>query len=333
MEILKKIRQRARQVKKTIVLPEADDDRILQAAKIVVEEELANIILISAETNLKSRADAFGLDLTRLKVINPLESPHLEEFSNKFFELRKHKGLSLDDARGQMSKFVNFGAMMVSVGLADGMVAGAMTTTADVAKAAIYCIGFGEKNRTISSCFLITVPDCIYGANGTFVFADCGIVPDPSPSQMANIAASASELFRLLVEEEPLVALLSFSTKGSAQHEMVDKVVKAKELIKTKYPELIADGELQLDAAIVPSVAKIKAPDSDVAGKANVLVFPDLNAGNISYKMVQRLAKAEVVGPMLNGVKKPCSDLSRGCTIDEVVNAVCTTAIRVIENM
>jgi len=332
MEILKKIRQRAKEAKKTIVLPEAADDRILQAAKIVVEEELANLILLSSEANLKSRADAFGLDLSRVKVINPLESPKLEEFSNKFFELRKHKGITEDDARQQMSQFVNFAAMMVRDGMADGIVAGAMTTTADVAKAAIYCIGFGEKIRTISSCFLITIPDCTYGAGGTFVFADCGIVPDPSPAQMAYIAASASELFKLLVEEEPRVALLSFSTKGSAEHEMVDKVVKAKELIEKKYPELVADGELQLDAAIVPAVAKIKAPGSSVAGKANVLVFPDLNAGNISYKMVQRLAKAEVVGPMMNGVKKPCSDLSRGCTIDEVVNAVCTTAIRVIED-
>ncbi|MCG2711833.1 MAG: phosphate acetyltransferase [Candidatus Omnitrophica bacterium] len=332
MEILKKIRQRAKEAQKTIVLPEAEDDRILQAAKIVVEEKLAKLILLSSDENLKSRADVIGLDLTRLKVINPLESPRFEEFSNKFFELRKHKGISIDDARGQMSRFVNFAAMMVSDGMADGMVAGAVTTTADVAKAAIYCIGFGEKIRTISSCFLIIVPDCAYGANGTFVFADCGIVPDPSPLQMANIAASAAELFKLLVEEEPRVALLSFSTKGSAVHEMVDKVIKAKELIENKYPELVADGELQLDAAIVPAIAKIKAPDSNVAGKANVLVFPDLNAGNISYKMVQRLAKAEVVGPMMNGVKKPCSDLSRGCTIDEVVYAVCTTAIRVIEN-
>ena len=332
MEILNRIRQRAEQVKRTIVLPEAEDDRILQAAKIVVEEELANLILLSSEENLQNRADAFGLDLSRLKVINPLKSSLLEEFSNKFFELRKYKGISIDESKEYMSKFVNFGAMLVREGVADGIVAGAMTTTADVAKAAIYCIGFGEKIRTISSCFLITVPDCTYGTNGNFIFADCGIVPDPSPAQMANIAASASELFELLVEKEPRVALLSFSTKGSAEHEMVDKVIRAKELIEKKYPELIADGELQLDAAIVPEVAKIKAPGSDVAGKANVLVFPDLNAGNISYKMVQRLAKAEVVGPMMNGVKKPCSDLSRGCTINEVVNAICTTAIRVIEN-
>jgi phosphate acetyltransferase len=330
MEILKKIRERARQAKKTVVLPEAQDDRIIKATKIIVDEDLAHIILLSADGNLKARAESFGLDLSKVKVVNPLESPDLGKFSEQFYQIRKHKGVTPEQANEQMKNFVNFGAMLVNSGSADGFVAGAVTTTADVAKAAIYCIGFGERIRTISSCFLISVPDCNYGAGGTFVFADCGIVPDPSPAQMANIAASASELFRLLVNEEPHVALLSFSTKGSAEHEMVEKVIRAEEMIKKKYPELIADGELQLDAAIVPEIAKIKAPESNVAGKANVLIFPDLNAGNISYKMVQRLAKAEVVGPMMNGVKKPCSDLSRGCTIDEIVNSVCTTAIRVI---
>jgi phosphate acetyltransferase len=331
MEILKKIRQRARQAQRKIVLPEADDKRILQATKIILEENLAKIVLLTKDDNLKEKADQIGLDLSKVEVINPAKSDDLVEFTQKFFEARKHKGVSEEQAREQMMHPVYFGAMMVSVGKADGMVAGAMTTTADVAKSAIYCIGFGQRIRTISSCFLITVPDCEYGSKGTFVFADCGIVPDPSPSQIANIAASGSELFRLLVEEEPHVALLSFSTKGSAEHEMVEKVVKAKEIIEKKYPELIADGELQLDAAIVPEVAKIKAPESNVAGRANVLIFPDLNAGNISYKMVQRLAKAEVIGPMMNGVSKPCSDLSRGCTIDEIVNAVCTTSIRVTQ--
>jgi phosphotransacetylase (EC 2.3.1.8) len=226
---------------------------------------------------------------------------------------------------------VTFAAMMVGNGSADGMVAGAVTTTADVAKAAIYCVGFGEKVRTISSCFLICVPDCQYGEAGTFIFSDCGVVPDPSPMQLANIAASAADLFRILVQKEPRVALLSFSTKGSASHEMVDKITRTREIIHEKFPDLIADGEFQLDAAIVPEVAKIKAPDSDVAGHANVLIFPDLNAGNICYKMAQRLAKAGVIGPILNGLKKPCSDLSRGCTVDEVVDAICTTAIRAVE--
>jgi phosphate acetyltransferase len=331
MEILDKIRKRARDNQRTIVLPEGDDKRILEAAKIIIKENLARIVILTLDNDFRQKAETAGVDLSKVQVINPAKSPELTEFSEKFFELRKAKGITEEQAREQMLKPVYFGAMMVRFGKADGMVAGAMNTTADVAKAAIYCIGFGEKSRTISSCFLITVPDCVYGSKGTFVFADCGIVPDPSPSQIANIAASASELFSLLVEEEPKVALLSFSTKGSAQHEMVEKVVRAKAIIDEKYPELIADGELQLDAAIVPEVAKIKAPDSKVAGVANVLIFPDLNAGNISYKMVQRLAKAEVIGPMMNGVAKPCSDLSRGCTIDEIVNAVCTTSIRVTQ--
>lgn len=331
MEILNKIKQRARQNQRTIVLPEGDDKRILQAAKIIIEQNLAKLIILTQDEDFVEKAEAEGVNLSKVQVINPAKSSDLPEFVEKFYEIRKAKGVNEEQAREQMLRPVNFGAMMVRFGKADGMVAGAINTTADVAKAAIYCIGFGEKSRTISSCFLISVPDCAYGSKGTFVFADCGIVPDPSPSQIANIAASAAELFSLLVEEEPHVALLSFSTKGSATHEMVDKIVRAKEIIDEKYPELIADGELQLDAAIVPEVAKIKAPDSKVAGTANVLIFPDLNAGNISYKMVQRLAKADVIGPMMNGVLKPCSDLSRGCTIDEIVYAVCTTSIRVTQ--
>ncbi|MBI4845567.1 MAG: phosphate acetyltransferase [Candidatus Omnitrophica bacterium] len=327
MEIVKKIRQRAQKAKRTIVLSEGQDERVLKAAGIIASEGLAKIILLADENELREKEDELELYLKDITVINHLNSPELESFSQEFFELRKSKGTTIEEARKQMEKNVYFGAMMVRRSLADGFVAGAMTTTADVAKAAIYCIGFGEKVKTISSSFLVEVPDCSYGANGSFIFADCGIVPDPSPSQLANIAVSASELFELLVEEQPRVALLSFSTKVSAEHERVSKV---KEIIEERYPGLIADGELQLDAAIVPEVAAIKAPESKVAGLANVLIFPDLNAGNIAYKMVQRLAKAQVIGPMMTGLKKPCSDLSRGCTIDEVVNAVCTTAIRAI---
>ena len=332
MEILDKIRERSRQKQRTIVLPETTDTRILKAAKIIIEERLARLILIDSE-GLKERAQAVGLDLTRTQVMSPRNDENMESFVQQFFEIRKHKGVTEEQAREQMNSPINFSAMLVRSGIADGFVAGAITTTADVAKAAIYCIGFGERIKTISSCFLVSVPDCEYGSRGTFVFADCGIIPDPSPLQLANIAAAAAELFELLVQEEPRVALLSFSTKGSAEHEMVDKIVKAREMAEKKYPELSIDGELQLDAAIVPEVAKIKAPESKIAGAANVLILPDLNAGNISYKMVQRLAKAEVVGPLMVGLNKPCSDLSRGCTIDEVVNAVCTTSIRVTDKV
>ncbi|RKY36660.1 MAG: phosphate acetyltransferase [Candidatus Omnitrophota bacterium] len=328
MEILDKIEARAAQVQKTIVLPETDDLRILKAAKIVTAKKLANIILLGDITKVKDKAESIGFDLSVEQVINPLESEYLPDFVNEFYALRKHKGISLEQAKEQMQNYVYFSAMMVRKGLAHGFVAGSITTTADVVKAAIYCIGFGEKIRTVSSCFLVCVPNCIYGEQGMFVFADCAIIPDPSPMQLANIAYSAADFYEMVVESEPKVALLSFSTKGSAEHPLVEKVIRAKQLITQKYPNLVVDGELQLDAAIVPDVAEKKAPQSPVAGSANVLVFPDLNAGNIGYKLVQRLAKAEVVGPILLGFKNPCSDLSRGCSVDEIVNAVCMTAVR-----
>ncbi|MBU2064159.1 MAG: phosphate acetyltransferase [Candidatus Omnitrophica bacterium] len=332
MDILKKIHQRAKEKKRKIVLPETDDARVLEATKVVVEEGLADVILLSSDSALKSKADSIGLNLSSVKIVNPkADQQLLKKFTTEFYELRKHKGITMEAAQQQIGHFVYFAAMMVRNGLADGFVAGAGHTTPDVAKAAIYCIGFTEKLKTISSSFLVIVPDCEYGHHGIFIFSDCGIVPDPSAAQLANIAESAAELFGLLVEEKPRVALLSFSSKGSANHPLVEKVVKAKQIINEKYPDLIVDGELQLDAAIVPQVAKIKAPQSDVAGSANVLIFPGLESGNIGYKLVQRLAKAQVIGPMMTGLRKPCSDLSRGCTIDEIVNAVCTTAIRVVD--
>jgi len=328
MEILAKIRQRAKQTRRKIILPESDDDRVLAAAKVIVEEKIADIILLSQDEALGKRADAFGLDLSKLEVIDPDKSEYPEKFAEQFYQLRKHKGITPKAAREQINSFIYFAGMMVRNDLAHGFVAGASHTTPNVAKAAIYCIGFGEEVRTISSCFLVSVPNCSYGQDGIFVFSDCGIVPDPSPLQLANISASAAELFQLLVEQEPRIALLSFSSKGSAHHPLVDKVIKAEQMIKDKYPQLKVEGELQLDAAIVPEVAKMKVPQSSLAGSANVLIFPNLDAGNIGYKLVQRLAKADVIGPMMTGLKKPCSDLSRGCTIDEIINAVCTTAIR-----
>ncbi len=330
MNVLNALRRRAQQAKKTIVLPEASDERVRQAADTVIREGLARLILLGRRDEILETASAEGLDLAQAEIIDPIADPAFEEYATRFFEARKHKGVSEEDARALMAQTVYFGAMMVATERADGFVAGAVTTTAEVAKAAIYCIGFGGRVGTISSSFLVSVPDSEYGEHGVFVFADCGIVPQPSPSQLANIAGAAAELFRLLVEVEPRVALLSFSSKGSAEHEAVAKVIRAKQIIEERFPDLVVDGELQLDAAIVPEVAAIKAPDSQVAGKANVLIFPDLNAGNISYKLVQRLAKADVIGPMMLGLRKPCSDLSRGCTREEVVNAVCTTAIRVI---
>lgn len=328
MELFKKIRERAKKLKRKIILPETEERRVLQAAKIISDEGLAKLILLAEPKNLKIKAEAIGLDLNKVEVINPLQRAELKQFGEEFFSLRKHKGVTPEEAQEQVKKFVYFAAMMVRHNLADGFVAGAGHTTADVAKAAIYCVGFSEKIKTISSCFLLSVPDCAYGENGVFVFADCGIIPDPSPMQLANIANSAADVYKLLVGSKPRIALLSFSTKGSAKHPLVDKIIRAKEIIEQEYPDLTVDGELQLDAAIVPEVAKIKAPESRLAGTANVLIFPNLDAGNIAYKLVQRLAKAEAIGPLMLGLKKPCSDLSRGCDVEEIVNVVCATAIR-----
>jgi len=330
MEVLQKIKDRARLAQKTIILSEGHDQRILDAAQIVTQEKLARIILLGQPDRLATAARAAGFDISQVTVLDPLNFPEHGQYSQEFYELRKHKGVTPEQAAEQMRDAVFCGAMLVRHGRADGFVAGATRTTADIVKAAMYCIGFGERVRTISSSFLVSVPQCDFGMQGNFIFADCGIIPDPSPMQLANIAKAAAELFELLVQETPRVALLSFSSLGSAEHPMVDKIRSAVKIVREKYPELQADGELQLDAAIVPDVALKKAPQSPVAGKANVLIFPDLNAGNIGYKLVQRLAKAEVTGPMMAGLAKPCSDLSRGCTVDEVVNAVCTTAIRAV---
>jgi phosphate acetyltransferase len=328
MDVLQRIQERARAAAKTIILPEGDDPRILAAAKIVTEQHLARLIVMGDPERVAAAARAIGFDAGRIAVLDPMRYAEHEQFSQEYFALRKHKGITPEQAAQQMRDAVFCGAMLVKHGRADGFVAGATRPTADIAKAAMYCIGFAERVRTISSSFLISVPQCEFGVRGNFVFADCGIIPDPSPMQLANIAKAAADLFSLLVEETPRVALLSFSSLGSAEHPMVDKVRSALTIIRERYPELQADGELQLDAAIVPDIALKKAAQSPVAGKANVLIFPDLNAGNIGYKLVQRLAKAEVTGPMMAGLAKPCSDLSRGCTVEEVVNAVCTTAIR-----
>ena len=245
MDIITDIRIKSGKIKRTIVLPESVDTRILSATKYLVEHELANIILLSSdEAGLKQSSAEVGLDIEKVKVIDPLTSESLKKYAQKFYELRQHKGVSEDDAMEQLRDFVYFGAMMVRHGDADGMVAGAITTTADVAKSAIYCIGFGEEVKTFSSCFLMQVPGSDYGENGVFVFADCGIIPDPKPAQLANIAKSSADLFQLLVGVEPRVALLSFSSKGSAEHPMVDKVINTKRIANEKFPDLLIDGEL-----------------------------------------------------------------------------------------
>ena len=307
MDVIRDIRQRARQKEKLIVLPEKDDPRIQAAAKIAKEEKIAKVLLVGEED---------------------LESRKIDAFAKIFFELRKHKGITLEEAKTTVSMPLYYAAMLVRTGEADGFVAGAAHSTPDVARAAIYCLGVDTRIKTVSSCFIMVVPHCQLGENGVFIFADCGIVPEPSAEQLAQIAISSSELAHNIFGIQPRVAMLSYSTKGSAKGILVDKLRQATQLAKEQRPELLIDGELQADAAIVPEVAKIKDSEGPLGGRANVLIFPDLEAGNIGYKLVQRLARARAIGPLLQGLNKPCSDLSRGALVEDIVDTIAATALR-----
>jgi phosphate acetyltransferase len=307
MGIIEKIRVHAKACVKTIALPEYDDIRVREAAKIIEKEKIANVVLLSKDT------------------IDPQEN---ERYLQEFYEIRKARGMTIDEARKLFNDPLYYAAMMSREGKTDGFVAGAKHTTADVARAAIHCLEVDPRINIASSCFVMVVPECAYGVEGAFVFADCGIVPDPNARQLACISVVAAELAAKILEVSPKVALLSYSTKGSAKGKTIEKIREALQLAKKMAPDLLIDGELQVDAAIVPEVAKIKYPDSPVGGQANVLIFPNLEAGNIGYKMVQRLAKARAVGPLFLGLRKPCSDLSRGCSVEDVVDSVAMTALR-----
>lgn len=318
IKLLNQIREKASQKRKTIVLPESHDERVLRAAEILTKEKVASIITLGNEEKIRTDAQKFGVDLQGVRIIDPEKSDKLSDFSNIFYNKRKHKGVTIEQARDTIKRDLFFAGMMVSEGLADGSVAGSFATTADVTRAAIFCVGLKEGISILSSFFLMAYPDKVYS------FADCAVNPNPDASQLADIAISTADNHRKLTGEEPFIAMLSFSTKGSAEHELIDKVRHATKFVKERRPDLKVDGELQFDAAIVEGVGKKKAPGSDVAGRANILVFPDLNSGNIGYKIAQRLGKAEAVGPVNQGVKKPFFDLSRGCSVEDIVN---TTAI------
>ena len=326
IELLKK---RARQDPKTIVLPEGREPRIHEAAKIVTEEGIAKLIIIGNKKEVETLAKKNATPLDKIQIIDPETYPELDKLVDIFYKSRKHKGVTESDAReAVLGNRVYFGALLVKSGMADGFVAGASHTTSNVARAALYCIGLAPDINVMSSSFVVEFPNMAYGDEGLFIYADCGIVPDPNPEQLADIAISTRKLYKELFNGSPRVALLSYSTKGSARGESADKVLKALEIIRKKSPGLLVDGELQLDSAIVPDVAAIKAPSSTVAGTANILIFPNLDAGNICYKLSQRLGNARVAGPLLQGLNKPASDLSRGCFVAEVVDAITVTVVR-----
>lgn len=329
MSFINGIKERAKQDIKTIVLPESEDERTLRAAAKILEEKTANLILIGEEATIKADAEKYGVNIDGATIINPETSDKLEEYVSTLYELRKAKGMTPEAAREALLKDrTTFGVMVLKTGGADGLVSGACHSTANTLRPALQILRTAPGAKLVSGFFIMDVPNCEFGYNGTFAFADCGLNQDPDSESLAAIANDTANTFRTLVGAEPKVAFLSHSTKGSAKHPLVDKVVNAVEIAHQQYPDLVCDGELQLDAAIVPSVAASKAPGSPVAGQANVLIFPNLDGGNIGYKLVQRLAKAEAYGPMLQGIAKPVNDLSRGCSWEDIVGVVALTAVQ-----
>ena len=327
MAFIDEIKQRAKSNLKTIVLPETMDQRTLVAAGKVLEEGIANIILVGKKEEIEKAAD--GIDLSKATFVDPESYDKLEEYINLVVELRKSKGMTYDDAKKLLiTNPLFFGVTMVKAKDADGMVAGAINASADVLRPSLQILKTAPGTKLVSAFFVMVVPDCNMGENGTFVFSDCGLNQNPNAEELAAIAESSAKTFEMLVGKEPKVAMLSHSTLGSAKHADVDKVVEATKILRENCPDLKVEGEIQADAAIVPSVGASKAPGSEVAGNANVLVFPDLDAGNIGYKLVQRLAKAEAYGPVTQGIAAPVNDLSRGCSADDIVGVVAITAVQ-----
>ena len=324
MTIVESIRTKAREKKRRIVLPEGEEDRTLQAVKIILNEELCKPILLGDADKIRQKAKELSIDLpSSVPVLDPRRSEKVSDYASELFNIRKAKGMTYEEAKTLMQTVMYYSCMMVRRGDADGMVGGAVHTTADVMRAAIHCVGTAPGIKTVSSMFLMVLPD---GRNITF--ADCAVNPYPDASQLADIAMASAETHLQLTGETPLVAMLSFSTKGSAKHEAVDKVVSALELVKQRKPDLSVDGEMQFDAAFIESIGKRKAPNSPVAGKANVLIFPNLDAGNIGYKITERIGKAQAVGPVIQGLAKPINDLSRGCSADDIANVAAICALK-----
>ena len=328
MNFIETIKNKAKSEMKTIILPEAEDIRVLEATEKVGKEGFAKIILVGNTEKTKEIAKENNIDISSAEIIDPESSEKYEEYAKAFYELRKAKGMTEEEAHKILKNPVYFGMMMVKQGDADGLVSGAAHSTSDTLRPALQILKTAPGTKLVSAFFLMNVPNCEYGEDGVFVFADSGLNENPDSDKLAEIAASSAKSFEQLTGKEAKVGMLSYSTYGSAKSELTEKVIEATKFLKERYPEIKADGELQLDAAIIPEIAKSKAPGSEVAGHCNTLVFPNLDAGNIGYKLVQRLAKAEAYGPLCQGIAKPVNDLSRGCSSDDIVGVVAITAVQ-----
>lgn len=333
MSFIDEIKARAKKEIKTIILPEAEDKRVLEAASKVTKEGFAKVILLGDDTKIKEDCISNEIDLDGVDIINPLTSEKKEEYKQKLYELRKNKGMTPEQAEVLLKEPIYFGMMMLKDenSNADGLVSGAAHSTANTLRPALQILKTKPGTKLVSAFFIMCVPNCEYGENGTFIFGDSGLNQNPTADELSEIAISSSKSFEQLVQKEAKVAMLSYSTKGSAKSELTEKVIEATKLVKEKESTLMVDGELQVDSAIVPEIAASKAPDSPLKGEANVLIFPDLDAGNIGYKLVQRLAKAEAYGPLCQGIAKPVNDLSRGCSADDIVGVVAITAVQAQE--
>ena len=331
MSFIENVKSKVKNDINTIVLPESNDIRVLKATQQILKEEFADIILIGNREQINKLAKENNLDISKAKIVDTKTSNKFSSYANSFYELRKAKGMTLDKAKEMMNDNVYFGMMMVKEQDADGLVSGACHSTADTLRPALQILKTAPGTKLVSAFFLMVVPNCEYGENGAFVFGDCGLNEYPDSEALSEIAISSAKSFEQLVGAKPKVAMLSYSSYGSAHSPLTDKVVEATKILKEKKPELIADGELQLDAAIVPEIAESKAPGSPLKGEANTLIFPDLDAGNIGYKLVQRFAKAEAYGPLCQGIARPVNDLSRGCSAEDIVGVVAITALQAQE--
>jgi len=320
MSVLSQIKAKAKAKKRRVVLPEGTEPRMIIAAKTIIEDEMASVTLLGDENEIDKLAKEHGLDLGKVEVIDPVKSPDYDSYVVDFMELRKKKAITEEKAKQSIAQTLYFGAMMVRHDKADASVAGAVNTTGDVLRAAIQVLGLKKGISTVSSCFMMTLPKFRDIEDKILMYGDCAVVPNPTPEQLASIAVSTAQTMKSLTGEDTRVALLSFSTKGSAKHEDVTKVLKALEILKRDFPDFKVDGEFQLDAAIIPEIGAKKAPGSEIAGNANVLIFPDLDAGNIGYKLTQRLGNATATGPIIQGLSKPANDLSRGCSAQDIVD-------------